>query len=244
MRSLLIIPWLTLAGIVTCNSVNAQVAAVKFTVNIPQINNPVNQKVFLAGSFNGWSAHDSLYIMKQETANIYSLMVPLFEGVSYQYKYTRGNWNTVETKLNDSNIANRQLYSKNGMAINDTVLKWKVPPAPQSQVLSPQMQKIMAVKDSAKVQLQVTLNKLLEVLKDYNENMLASPPSKRLHKKQKKQTIQMLTKLYNTVESKIWEIGTSLSPEQKQKILAAIKNPGNSKDILTTLGNAYGDALK
>jgi hypothetical protein len=244
MRSFFIALCFIIMGIFTINSTNAQVAAVKFTVIVPPFDSQNNLKVHLAGSFNGWNSHDSLYIMKPEGGNTYSLIVPLFEGESYNYKYTLGNWNTVETKMNDSDITNRQLYSKNGMVIYDTVLKWKTPPALQSKTLSPQMQKIMAVRDSAKAQLQVTLSKLLVVLKEYNENMLSPKPNKRLHKKQKKQTIEMLARLYNTVESKIWEIGTSLSPEQKQKILAAIKNPNNPKDVLTTLGNAYGDALK
>jgi hypothetical protein len=56
--------------------------------------------------------------------------------------------------------------------------------------------------------------------------------------------MQQVTKLYRTIESKVWEMGTSLSPEQKQKILTAMKNSNGSKDFLGSLGKAYGEALK
>ncbi len=146
--------------------------------------------------------------------------------------------------MNDSNIANRQLYSRSGIILYDTILKWKTPPARQSMVLSPQMQKIMAIKDSAAAQLPSMLNELLVLLKQYNENMLSSKPNERLHKKQIKETIAIIAKMYESIESRIWEFGTSLTPEQKQKILAVIKNPGGSNDVLNTIKNAYGANLK
>jgi len=229
-------------GILTTSDIAAQVAAVKFIVQLAEPDTFKNRSVFLAGSFNGWSPHDSLYIMKQETETTYSLLVPLFEGKLYSYKYTRGNWNTVETKTNDSDISNRRMYSTNGAVIYDTVLKWKAPPVPKT--LSPQMQRLVAMRDSARLELQLTLNKLLVVLRQYNENMLAPQPDERRHKKLNKETMNIIGQLYETIESKVWAMGKSLSPEQKEKILAAIKTPNGSKDLLTTLGNAYGEALK
>jgi len=218
----------------------SQVAAVKFIVQVPKPDTD-SHGVYLAGSFNGWSAHDSMYLMNKESETTYSLLVPLFEGKTYGYKYTRGNWNAVETKLNDSNTVNRLLYSQNGQTVRDTVLKWKMQ---GTQTPSPQMQAITAKGDSLKRQLQSTLNDLLVVLKNYNENMLSPHPSNRLHQQLNKQAIGIMAKLYRTIDSTVWDIGNSLSPEQKQKILDVIKNSGDSKDVLTTLGNAYGQVLK
>ena len=106
------------------------------------------------------------------------------------------------------------------------------------------MQKLAAVKDSAAKQLKLVLNDLLVLLKEYNQNMLSQKPNERLHKKQKKQTVEIFAKLYNTIEAKIWEIGTSLSTEQKQKILAAIRSSGESKDVINTIADAYSSVLK
>jgi hypothetical protein len=56
--------------------------------------------------------------------------------------------------------------------------------------------------------------------------------------------MEQVTKLYKTIESKVWQMGTSLAPEQKQKILTAMKESNGSKDFLGSLGKAYGEALK
>jgi hypothetical protein len=180
--------------------------------------------------------------MNREDEITYSLLVPLFEGKTYTYKYTRGNWNTVEIREDDSDITNRHLYSHDGIVHYDTVSKWKSPA--QQKSLSPQMQKIMAMRDSTKIELQKTLDKLIVVLKQYNEAMLAPQPNERVHKKLNKQAMEQVTRLYKTIESKVWEMGTSLSPEQKQKILKTIKDSNGTKDFLGTLGKAYGEALK
>ena len=242
MRSFLIAVCLMITQIAAVDTVYSQVAAVKFIVKVPEPDTSKNRNVFLAGSFNGWSSHDSLYIMNREDETTYSLLVPLFEGKTYTYKYTRGNWNTVEIRADDSDIMNRHLYSHNGAVQYDTVYKWKSPA--QQKSLSPQMQKLMAMRDSTKIELQKTLDKLIAVLRQYNEAMLAPQPNEHLHKKLNKQAMEQVTRLYKTIESKVWEMGTSLAPEQKQKILTAMKESSGSKDFLGMLGKAYGEALK
>ena len=242
MRPFIIAVCFIVIEIMPTNIGYGQVAAVKFIVKVPEPDTSKNRNVFLAGSFNGWSSHDSLYIMNPDDDTTYSLLVPLFEGKSYSYKYTRGNWNTVEIRRDDSDITNRRLYSRDGTVQYDTVSKWKSPPQPKAP--SPQMQKLMASRDSAKIELQSTLDKLLVILKQYNEAMLAPQPNERAHKKLNKQAMEQVTRLYKTIESKVWQMGTSLSPEQKQKILTAIKESNGSKDFLGSLGKAYGEALK
>ena len=229
------------AGMVITNCVSAQTAAIKFIVKVPE-SNEEDRTVYLAGSFNGWNAKDSFYIMTKDSENLYSLVVPLFDGKHYQYKYTRGSWNTVELSQNDSSIANRKLYSRNGVSIYDTVSKWKN--ASEQQKLSPELQKMIAMKDSAVARLKLMLSDLLVLLEQYNENMLAPKPNARLHEKLKKETTQIISKAYLTIESMVWQSGTSLSKEQKEKILAAIKNSGNSKDSFNNIINAYATVLK
>lgn len=242
MRSFYTACYFIKAGVLMSASTAAQVAAVKFIVTVPEFPAEKNKAVHLAGSFNGWKANDSLYLMSREKENTYSLVVPLFEGKKYEYKYTLGDWSTVEINKNDSEITNRKMYSRNETSLFDTVLKWKMPSSSKSP--SPQMQKVMAMKDSLKLELQSTLNRLLVVLKQYNATMLSPSPNERQHKKLNKETIGIIAEFYKTIERRVWELGTSLLPEQKKKILAAIKDPGASKGLLTTLGNAYGDAFK
>jgi len=233
---------LLIAGVFSYCTGMAQVAAVKFVVTIPEISGQQNKAVHLVGSFNGWKPNDSFYIMTKEKANTYSLVVPLFEGRNYEYKYTLGDWSSVEINKNDSEIINRRVYSRNEILLYDTVVKWKMPSAQLSP--SPQMQKLQMMKDSLSRQLQATLSKMLVLLKSYNKAMLAPTPNERQRKKVNKQTIHIISEFYRTIERTVWALGTALSPEQKKKILAAITSPGPSKDFLTTLGSAYGDAFK
>ena len=242
MRSFFIIS-LTVAGIFILNSAAGQIAAIKFTVKVPGPSEKV-RTVYLAGSFNGWNARDSFYIMNSEGENSYSLVVPLFEGKNYQYKYTLGSWNTVEIKDNDSNITNRKLCSRNGASVYDTVLKWKLAPAETAKTVSPQLQKMITMKDSIVAKMKVMLGDLLVLLKQYNENMLAPSPDVRLHKKINKETTEIISKAYLAIEELVWQAGTSLSNEQKQKILEAIKNSRDTKDPLNNIINAYATVLK
>jgi hypothetical protein len=231
------------AGTVTINSVSAQIAAVKFVVKVPEASQNTSS-IFLTGSFNGWNPRDSFYIMNREKENLYSLVVPLFEGGNYQYKYTLGGWGTVETDHDDSDIRNRKLYSHNGISVNDTVMKWKVPAAVQQKSLSPQLQKMVAIKDSAVAKLKIMLSDLLISLKEYNENMLGPQSSPRVRKKLNKQNTEILSKAYLTIEDMVWQAGTSLTKEQKEKILAATKNSADPKDVLNNIIKAYATVLK
>src|SRR5437762_535357 len=147
MKSFYTACYLVVATILTHNSTTiAQIAAVKFTVTIPEIPAQQNKAVHLAGSFNGWKPNDSFYIMTREKENIYSLVVPLFEGRNYEYKYTLGDWSTVEINKNDSEIRNRTMYSKDERLVYDTVWKWKT--STPTMPPSPQMQKLLRMKDS------------------------------------------------------------------------------------------------
>lgn len=234
----------TIAGLLAINSAIGQIAVVSFTVTVPEFSSQGNRAVHLVGSFNGWKPNDSLYIMKLERDKTYSLAVPLFDGKNYQYKYTLGEWSTVEVAINDSNTSNRHIYSQNGMNISDTVQKWRMPAPATTKAISPQMQRIMSMKDSLAATLQAMIAGLLPILKEYNENMLSPNPSKRLHKKHMKQTMELFGKMYAAIEEKMWAIGTSLSPEQKSKILEALKKPAAPNDLINNIKSAYGEALK
>jgi len=234
---------LMIAAAAAINSVSAQVAAIKFAVKVPDASQGPTS-VFLVGSFNGWNPRDSFYIMTKEKENSYSLVVPLFEGKNYQYKYTLGGWSTVEIDHNDSDIRNRNLYSRNGISVYDTVIKWKVSAAVKEKRLSPQLQKMIAVKDSAVTKLKIILSDLVISLKEYNENMLSPESSAKVRKKLNKQATEILSKAYLNIEDIVWQAGTSLTKEQKEKILAATKNSADPKDILNNIINAYATVLK
>jgi hypothetical protein len=85
----------------------SQVSSVQLMVHVPAVQ---NKNVYVSGSFNNWKAGDSLYKMKRVDANTYSITLPVFKDVHYQYKYTLGEWSNVEIALNDSNIKTGHLF--------------------------------------------------------------------------------------------------------------------------------------
>lgn len=212
----------------------AQVAAVKVIVSVP--NDTAAKNIFIAGSFNYWHAADSTYIMKQTGKGMYSIVLPLYEGKKYEYKFTSGKWERVEVALNDSSIKNRSFIATNKKVIRDTVAKWN---KPVSAAVSAQQQKLNAMKDSLVKKLQPELNGLQELLKDYAQNMLNEKSSLEQHLALDKKAEEKIGIIYSSITKLLWDIVTSLSKEQKEKMLTLIKQPDEKKDFLNHFLNAF-----
>jgi hypothetical protein len=218
----------------------AQVSSVKLIVQVPP---PQGRPVFVAGQFNGWKAADSVYMMKKENDSTYSLVVPVYKNVKYQYKYTSGGWDRVELALNDSGISNRSFIStSNKTKIRDTVAKWDTP-KPQ-QALSPQMIRINAMKDSMMAGLQPKLNELQLLLKEYILNLLQENPSMETDNQITAEINGGFSVLYARINELFHKVFLGMSPDQKQQIKRALTASGAEKDFINTLGNAINEAAK
>ncbi|MBL7741908.1 MAG: glycogen-binding domain-containing protein [Chitinophagaceae bacterium] len=221
----------------------AQVAAVSITVHVPHYGTN-DQGVFIAGSFNGWQAGDSLYKMNKVDDKTYTIILPLFENRLYQYKYTLGKWDKVEVALNDSDIQNRRFMSMNGKSIADTVSKWKQPGKAEKPVVSPQMQQINAMKDSTAAKLQTELTGMLDLLKPYIRNLLQENPSKRVNKRINKKAKKKIGKAYDQLAGLFWNVFASIRPEQKQAILKALDSPAANKDFINAFLKAFNETME
>jgi len=201
--------------------------------------------VFVAGSFNGWKAGDSLYKMKREDATTYTIVLPVYKDVRYQYKYTSGGWNETEIALNDSNIKNRFFVSANKKKkIKDTVMKWATPKSAIQKNISPQMMRINAMKDSVLSGLQPKLNEMQQLLKEYTINLLQEYPSVETDNRITTDVTKHFTDAYGRINALFHKVFESMTPEQKQKILNAVTAPGAEKDFINVLGTAINDVMK
>jgi predicted alpha/beta superfamily hydrolase len=63
--------------------------------------------IYVSGSFNNWDPADATYKMKKE-GDTYFIEASLPDGI-YEYKFTRGGWDKVETGLNGQPVSNRSL---------------------------------------------------------------------------------------------------------------------------------------
>lgn len=73
---------------------------------LPRFYTPLDDKIFLAGSFNQWVPNDERY---QFDPNTRSLTLDLKGVTSIEFKLTRGSWSTTETWADGSERANRKL---------------------------------------------------------------------------------------------------------------------------------------
>jgi len=75
-----------------------------------------NLHLFLAGSFNNWNPADTAWEMHPDSPGFYHLSKVMPRGI-YNFKITRGSWQTVECTANGKPIENR-----NFVVVKDTVI--------------------------------------------------------------------------------------------------------------------------
>lgn len=110
--------------------------------------------IYLASNFNGWNARDENYRLKKERGGKYK--ITLFSknelpGI-IEYKYTRGDWNSVEVDEQGNGIPNRTIKRERKL-VRDQVKRWagqeyKINSAllPQPKIISEQFEMPQLIK--------------------------------------------------------------------------------------------------
>ena len=222
---------------------HAQVSSVKLVVHVPTP--PEGKLVYVSGSFNSWKAADSLYKMKREDASTYSIVLPVFKDVKYQYKYTLGSWDRVEHTLNDTNVNNRSFIATGKKTkVKDTVMRWAAGKSNPPPAVSAQMARINAMKDSVLAGLQPKLNEMLVLLKEYTINLLQENPSIETDNRITAEVNKRFADAYGRLNDLFHKVFEGMTTQQKQQILKAVNAPGADKDFINVLGNAISEATK
>jgi len=81
--------------------------------------------IYAAGSFNNWNPHNDTFKLKPFGRNRKAIVLKDVPAGSYQFKFTRGAWNNVETNPKGIDIANRQVQLNSDTTLNITVEGWK-----------------------------------------------------------------------------------------------------------------------
>jgi len=92
---------------------------------VPKYYTPLNDDLYIAGSFNNWVPNDSRYKLTRVSNDRFALSINLDIGI-YQYKFTRGSWGLVETSISGAPIADRtltvnQIFSQ---SVKTTIQNW------------------------------------------------------------------------------------------------------------------------
>ena len=115
MRKLFLLPLLLLYGsILFCQN------TIRFLVQQPE---PFEEKLYIAGSFNDWNPGDNNYLLKPFDAKHMFVDVKVPPG-HYEYKFTRGVWNTVEGAETGLDISNRAIDVRRDTIVNIVIQGW------------------------------------------------------------------------------------------------------------------------
>lgn len=86
-------------------------------------NTPKGQPIFVTGNFNNWDPGEEMHIMTLESDSNYYIMLPPGFG-TVEYKFTRGDWTTVEKDICGEEISNRFLSISQIDTITNSILSW------------------------------------------------------------------------------------------------------------------------
>ena len=84
----------------------------------------LSDSVFIAGNFNSWnpSVKENSFSVDQSGNGFYETQLP---AGSYEYKFTRGDWNKVEVSVDGKDIGNRDLLLTRDTTIYVSINGWK-----------------------------------------------------------------------------------------------------------------------
>jgi predicted alpha/beta superfamily hydrolase len=83
--------------------------------NVPQLT-PMFDQLYIAGDFNDWNPGDPAWQLSS-SGGIYSITIPEQNTQEFEFKFTRGNWDTVEGNELGSYLPNRSAsYNPGGTA--------------------------------------------------------------------------------------------------------------------------------
>lgn len=97
----------------------------KVTLQLEKVpaNTPHGSPVYVTGNFNFWDPGDERYIMDYDSEKGYSLTLPVTFG-NIEYKYTRGDWSTVERDRCGRDIENRRISDFKNRVVTDRIESW------------------------------------------------------------------------------------------------------------------------
>jgi predicted alpha/beta superfamily hydrolase len=112
----------------------SQVVNTTLTVTgLPEFYMPLFDTIFVAGSFNDWNPANPDYALSNNGSN-WSITLSGNSGDAFEYKFTRGSWNTVEGNTNGNFIPNRSASFSANLDINHTIEGFEDFPSPHTAV--------------------------------------------------------------------------------------------------------------
>ncbi len=103
-----------------------RLSALDLTITLTSIpaNTPVNDQIYISGSFNNWSVGSPSAIMAFQTNGTRRIVIQNVSG-TIEFKFNRGNWDTPEGTASGGFRPNRTYNTANGANLNLTIEGWE-----------------------------------------------------------------------------------------------------------------------
>ena len=100
-------------------------AQVTFLIESISVNTPEEASIYIAGSMNGWNPGDENFKLEKNSDGKFQIILKeQAEGTSIKFKFTRGDWGTVEKDENGQEMGDRQFTYGNNETINFQIATW------------------------------------------------------------------------------------------------------------------------
>lgn len=101
------------------------IAQVTFIIDELPASTPAEDQIYIAGTFNGWNPGDPESVLTLNTNEQWEITLSAdTQGVTIEFKFTRGDWGTVEKGASGEEIVNRLFTYGNGDTVWVSVLNW------------------------------------------------------------------------------------------------------------------------
>ncbi len=86
---------------------------------------PEEDTIFIAGSFNSWDPGNADFRLEKNADEKWEIQLAAqADGSSIEFKFTRGDWGTVEKDANGNEMANRTFTFGNGETVQVEIANW------------------------------------------------------------------------------------------------------------------------
>jgi predicted alpha/beta superfamily hydrolase len=191
---------------------------------VPQ-DTPAEERVTLAGGVNGWNPAAPGFAFTRGQDGTHTLQLPLREGKAFEYRLTRGSWDTAERNADGSERRARTLVVRGDMRVELRVERWLDSPGKVTLVKSTLTGNIEQVKDVKSPQLGNTRNLLVYLPPSYRKGTKRYPV---LYMHDGQNVFNELTAFIKR-EWRADEAAEALAARGHEVILVAIENAGGAR---------------
>ncbi|MBC8047027.1 MAG: T9SS type A sorting domain-containing protein [Fimbriimonadaceae bacterium] len=91
---------------------------------VPQYFTPLLDTIHVAGTFNGWDPGNDGFVLNLHLDGTYQIDLTGTDGDDIEFKFTRGDWDRVETTVSGTDIPNRTATFLNGDTLFFDIANW------------------------------------------------------------------------------------------------------------------------